>query len=58
MPKHTIRRSDRKKSNKSVKTGLISTTRKLVACYCGQCNGKEVDPRTRKKHELKSGLSS
>ena len=31
----------------------IPTTkvRQKVPCYCKKCNGKQVDPRTRQKHE-------
>jgi Transposase family tnp2 len=54
MPKHTIRSSNNKqtkinqiKSNQPVKS---IASRKLVECNCDKCDGKKVDPRTRKKH--------
>ncbi|RGB29073.1 hypothetical protein C1646_767034 [Rhizophagus diaphanus] len=53
MPKHTIRRSDNKQTKSVRSEPSSSNTRKLVACYCDQCNGKKVDPRTRRKHQLK-----
>ena len=32
---------------------LITRNRIKVYCYCKICNGKLVDPRTKKNHELK-----
>ena len=37
---------------------LITRTRTKVYCYCKICNGKLVDPRTKKSHELKYNNSN
>jgi hypothetical protein len=55
MPKHTIRNSGNKqnkskqiKRDQSVQPVKSTSSRNLVVCDCDRCNGKEVDPRTRK----------
>lgn len=39
-------------------SNLTTRTRTKVYCFCKKCNGKLVDPRTKKAHELKYGGSS
>ncbi|CAB5190277.1 uncharacterized protein OCT59_022830 [Rhizophagus irregularis] len=42
---------------KSNRTDLITRTRTKVYCFCKECNGKLVDPRTKTKYELKYNIS-
>ncbi|CAG8615078.1 14998_t:CDS:1 [Funneliformis caledonium] len=62
MPKHIIRSSNKKQTKryKQKKSKISnSTTRKLVAYYYNQYNGKEVDLRMRKRHNnLKEQLET
>jgi hypothetical protein len=49
---HT-RQNSSKKTKKQVESHepvRSSRTRKPVKCNCNKCNGKEVDPRTRRRH--------
>ena len=32
--------------------------RSKVPCYCKKCNGKQVDPRTRQKHEKENQIQA
>ncbi|CAG8660613.1 2244_t:CDS:2 [Funneliformis caledonium] len=62
MLKHIIRSSNKKQTKryKQKKSKIFnSTTKKLVACYCDQCNSKEVDSKTRKRYNnLKEQLET
>lgn len=44
------------KSDRSI-TDLTTRTRTKVHCFCKECNGKLVDPRTKASHKLKYNKS-